>query len=73
MTDAKLLTFIWKRQTLSSNREENMVTWSHLPFAVCGKRDAQSPFYLCGFVSDDDKFFLFFFFFLARRHSLPIR
>ena len=42
MGNAKLLTFLWKRQTLSSKREENMVTWSHLPFAVCRKRDAKS-------------------------------
>ena len=41
MTNAKLLTFIWKRQKLSSKRKENMVTWSHLPFAVCRKRDAK--------------------------------
>ena len=34
MTNAKLLTFIWKRQTGSGKLEENMVTWSLLPFAV---------------------------------------
>ena len=45
MTNAKLLTFIWKRQTVSSKRGENMVTWSLLPFAVCHKRDAKSPYY----------------------------
>ena len=45
MTNAKLFTLIWKRQTLSSKREKNMVTWSHLPFAVCCKRDAKSHYY----------------------------
>ena len=34
MTNAKRLTFIWKRQTVSGKRGENMVTWSLLPFAV---------------------------------------
>ena len=42
MTNATLLTFIWKRQTVSSKRGENMVTWSLLPFDVCRKRDAKS-------------------------------
>ena len=45
MTNAKRLTFIWKRQTVSGKRGENMVTWSLLPFAVCRKRDAKSPYY----------------------------
>ena len=40
MTNAKLLTFISKRQTVSGKRGENMVTWSLLPFAVCRKRDS---------------------------------
>ena len=44
MTYAKLLTFIWKWQTVSSKRGENMVTWSLLPFAVRHKRDAKSPY-----------------------------
>ena len=43
MTKAKLLTFIWKPQTVSGKRGENMVMWSLLPFAVCRKRDAKSP------------------------------
>ena len=34
VTNATLLTFVWKRQTVSSKRGENMVTWSLLPFAV---------------------------------------
>ena len=34
MTNAKLLTFIWKRQTVRGKRGENMVTWPLLPFAV---------------------------------------
>ena len=44
MNNAKLLTFIWKGQTLSGKRRENMVTWSLLPFAVWRKRDAKSPY-----------------------------
>ena len=43
MTNAKLLTFIWKRQTGSGKQGENMVTWSLVPFAVCRKRDTKSP------------------------------
>ena len=35
ITNAKLLTFIWKQQTVSGKVGENMVTWSLLPFAVC--------------------------------------
>ena len=34
MTNAKRLTFIWKRQTVSGKRGENLVTWSLLLFAV---------------------------------------
>ena len=34
MTNAELLTFIWKRQTVSGKRGENMITGSLLPFAV---------------------------------------
>ena len=34
MTKEKLLTFIWKRQTASGKRRENVVTWSLLLFAV---------------------------------------
>ena len=34
MTNAKLLTFNWKQQTVSGKRGEIMVTWSLLPFAV---------------------------------------
>ena len=45
MTNATLVTFIWKRQTVSGKRGENMVTWSLLPFAVCRKRDAKSLYY----------------------------
>ena len=26
-----------------------MVTWSHLPFAVCRKRDAKSPYFCANF------------------------
>ena len=48
MTNARLLTFIWKRQTVSSKRGENMVTWSLLPFAVWLKRDATSPYWWGG-------------------------
>ena len=44
MTNAKQLTFIWKWETVSGKRGENMVTWSLLPFAVCRKRDAKSPY-----------------------------
>ena len=44
MTNAKRLTFIWKQQTVSGKRGENMVAWSLLPFAVCSKRDAKSPY-----------------------------
>ena len=34
MTNAKQLTFIWKRKTVSGKRGETMVTWSLLPFDV---------------------------------------
>ena len=43
MTNATLLTFTWKRQTVSGKRGENMVTWLLvLPIAPCRKRDANS-------------------------------
>ena len=34
MTNAKLRSFIWKRQKVSGKQGEKMVMWSLLPFAV---------------------------------------
>ena len=34
MTNAKRLTFIWKRHTVSGKLGENMVKWSLIPFAL---------------------------------------